>query len=109
MKTVQQEASGAEVVVGEKVFSATYRWQHWIRVISIVALIATGFYIAKPLMSPVPSAEPTNFMYGLFRSWHIIFGFLLTAAVLFKSYLFLFGKKHKAERVAALDIFSPKA
>ena len=92
----------------EMEFSAGYRWQHWIRAISIVALTITGFYIAVPFVTPTPNPEPTNFMYALFRSWHIIFGFIMTWVVLYKSYLFLFGQKHKMERDAVKDIINSK-
>ncbi|MDA3908654.1 MAG: Ni/Fe-hydrogenase, b-type cytochrome subunit [Sulfurimonas sp.] len=88
-------------------FSSVYRWQHWIRAISIVVLTITGFYIAVPFLTPAVNADPTNFMQALIRSWHIIFGFVLISAVLFKSYLFVFGRKHEMERAAIKDIFNP--
>ena len=91
----------------EMEFSAAYRWQHWIRAISIVVLTVTGFYIAVPFIAAEPNPEPTSFMYALFRSWHIIFGFVMTFAVLFKVYLFLFGKKNDIERKAIKDLFNP--
>jgi Ni/Fe-hydrogenase 1 B-type cytochrome subunit len=91
----------------EMEFSAAYRWQHWIRAISIVVLTVTGFYIAVPFVTAEPNPEPTSFMYALFRSWHIIFGFVMTFAVLFKTYLFLFGRKHNIERKAIKDLFNP--
>ncbi len=94
-------------ITQEMEFSAGYRWQHWIRAISIVALTITGFYIAVPFISPTPNPEPTNFMYALFRSWHIIFGFIMTWIVLYKSYLFVFGRKHQMERDAIKDILNP--
>ena len=83
MNTIQH--SHIEV---EKEFTSLYRWQHWIRVLSIVILTITGFYIAEPFVTPMPNSEPTNFMYGLFRSWHEIFGFVMIAVVIFKTYLF---------------------
>jgi Ni/Fe-hydrogenase 1 B-type cytochrome subunit len=91
----------------EMEFSAAYRWQHWIRAISIVVLTVTGFYIAVPFVTAEPNPEPTSFMYALFRSWRIIFGFVMTFAVLFKTYLFLFGRKHNIERKAIKDLFNP--
>ena len=88
-------------------YSALYRLQHWIRAISIVLLIATGFYLAVPAITPAATDEPTNFMYALFRSWHIIIGFVFIAAILLKSYLFLFAKKHSNERAALRDVINP--
>lgn len=88
-------------------YSALYRWQHWIRALSIIILVATGFYLAVPFVTPVPADEPTNFMYSLFRSWHIIVGFIFITAILLKSYLFVFAKKHVNERDALKDVINP--
>lgn len=91
-----------------KEFGPAYRWQHWIRALSILILTITGFYIADPIITPVASSQPDNFMYALFRSWHIIFGFVLTWIVFYKSYLFLFGKKNEMERKAFKDVLNLK-
>lgn len=88
-------------------YSAAYRWQHWIRALSIVFLIASGFYLAVPAITPAATDEPTNFMYALFRSWHIIIGFVFISAILLKSYLFIFAKKHANERAALVDVINP--
>ncbi len=114
MKENHKDASAMEAqkqecdITQEMEFAPSYRWQHWIRALSIVILIITGFYIAEPIITPIASSQPDNFMYALFRSWHIIFGFVLTWVVLYKSYLFLFGKKNKMERKAIKDIFNIK-
>ncbi len=108
MENVDKNAIHNTEIVQEMEFSAGYRWQHWIRALSIVVLTVTGFYIAVPFVSPIPNSEPTNFMYALFRSWHIIFGFVMTSVVLYKSYTFIFNSKNKIERDAIKDIFNPK-
>jgi len=87
-------------------FSAFYRWHHWVRVLSIIILTATGFYIGKPFISPIPSAEPTNFMYALFRSWHEIFGFVMISMFVGKTYYFFFVKKNRHEIKSMEDIFN---
>jgi len=92
----------------EEEFTSIYRWQHWVRALAIVVLTVTGFYIAMPFVSPVPNSEPTNFMYALFRAWHEIFGFVLTAVILFKSYLFVFAKRYRGEIGSVKDFLSPK-
>ena len=92
----------------EKEFSASYRWQHWIRAFSIVALIFTGFYIADPFLTPEPNSEPTNFQQALMRGWHEIIGWVLIAAFFFKSYLFLFTREHRGEMASLKDLFDPK-
>jgi len=105
MKT--NEATNTEIE-REMEFTSLYRWQHWIRALSIVILTVTGFYIAIPFVSPVPNSEPTNFMYALFRGWHEIFGFVLIAVVLFKSYLFVFSKRYRGEAGSIIDFLNPK-
>lgn len=112
MEKVQEDASCETKeedfeIVREMEFSPAYRWQHWIRAFSIVALVITGFYIGDPFISPIPSDKPDNFMYALFRFWHLFFGFILISVIIWKSYLFLFGKKHKMERDAVKDLLNP--
>jgi len=114
MKENHKDASAIEAqtqecnIEQEVEFGVVYRWQHWIRALSIVVLIITGFYIAEPIITPIPSAQPDNFMYALFRSWHIIFGFLLTALIFIKLYRFLFVSKNQMEREALKDIVNIK-
>lgn len=101
------ESLGKIKIVEEEEFGAAYRWQHWIRALSIVVLIVSGFYLAYPFLSPEVNAEPTGFLYALFRSWHEIFGFVLISAVIYKSFLFLFASKHANERRSLLDFLNP--
>jgi len=108
MEKVHNNTSNHEVQIEQEMeFTSVYRWQHWIRAISIVVLTVTGFYIASPFVTPIPNSEPTNFMQALFRSWHEIFGFVLMAVVLFKSYLFIFAKRYRGEIGSVLDFFNP--
>ncbi len=88
-------------------FTSSYRWQHWLRALSIVALVVSGFYIAVPFITPTPHATPTGFLQGYFRAFHLFFGFLLIAVVLFKSYIFLFVKDSSGERRSLLDLINP--
>ncbi len=90
-------------------FSLWLRITHWTRAITIVILTATGFYIAVPILAPALNAgEPTNFLNALFRSWHIIFGFVLICITIGKFYLFFFDKESKLERASFKDFISPK-
>ncbi len=109
MQTVQTTTPHKEVhLEGEMEFSPLYRWQHWIRAISIVILTITGFYIASPFVTPIPNSEPTNFMQGFFRSWHEIFGFVLIAVVILKTYLFVFADRYREEVISIKDFLNPK-
>ena len=90
-------------------FSAGFRWQHWIRAISIFALVATGFYIANPFITHgTPSPTPTRFLQAHIREWHIIFGFALIGAVLYKTIYFFFFPEGKYERKSIVDAFNIK-
>lgn len=90
-------------------FSLWLRLTHWIRVLAIIILTFTGFYIAIPFISPALNMdEPNNYLYALMRSWHIIFGFLLIAVTIGKFYLFIFDKQSQGERASFWDFISPK-
>ncbi len=89
-------------------FSALLRANHWVRAVSIVVLIVTGFYIADPFLAPYVSNEPTNFMNAWWRFWHLVFGFALIATTMIKVYLFLFDKQSQVERTSFFDFISPK-
>ncbi|MDX1808283.1 MAG: Ni/Fe-hydrogenase, b-type cytochrome subunit [Sulfurospirillaceae bacterium] len=89
-------------------FSSGLRWTHWIRVVTIIALTVTGFYIAFVFISPEPSSSPTVFLNAKFRMWHEVAGFVLIAVTLYKAYLFIFTRLSRNERVSMYDILSPK-
>ena len=90
-------------------FSSWLRITHWLRVLAILILIITGFYIAVPFISAaLDMDEPNNYLYALMRFWHIIFGFLLIMVTLGKFYLFIFDKQSRTERVSFWDFISPK-
>ena len=89
-------------------FSGVLRINHWIRVVTMIVLTVTGFYLATPFLTPIVNDEPTNFMYALWRFWHIVFGFLLIGTTIFKIYLFIFDRQSQNERVSFWDFLSPK-
>lgn len=89
-------------------FSSGLRWTHWIRAIAIFALTATGFYLAYVFVAPGISDEPVLFLNAKMRMWHLVFGFLLIAATIFKIYLFIFDRTSRLERVSLIDFLNPK-
>lgn len=89
-------------------FSGVLRFNHWVRVVTMLVLVVTGFYIANPFIIPYTSDEPVNFMNAYWRAWHIIFGFVLIATTLVKIYLFLFDRHSANERVSFWDFLSPR-
>jgi Ni/Fe-hydrogenase 1 B-type cytochrome subunit len=89
-------------------FTPFYRWHHWIRVLSIVVLLVTGFYISVPFIIPAVNAEPTNFVNAEFRAVHQIFGFVMISMFIGKTYYFFFSKKNRMEINSFKDLFSVK-
>ena len=89
-------------------FSSGLRWTHWIRAIAIFALTATGFYLAYVFVAPGISDEPVLFLNAKMRMWHLVFGFLLIAATIFKIYLFILDRTSRLERVSFIDFLNPK-
>ncbi|MDR1451655.1 MAG: Ni/Fe-hydrogenase, b-type cytochrome subunit [Helicobacteraceae bacterium] len=87
-----------ELREAELEFSAVTRALHWIRFVAIVALTITGFCIASVFIAPSISGEPNLFLNARIRMWHEIFGFVLIAVTLFKTYYF-FASKNKAEKL----------
>ena len=89
-------------------FSLWLRLTHWVRVLAIIILTFTGFYIAVPFISAgLNQGEPTNYLNALMRSWHTIFGFVLICLTLGKFYLFIFDKQSKGERASFWDFINP--
>lgn len=94
--------------IAEYEFSIGYRLTHWIRAICIVILIVSGLYIAYVFQKPEISGDPVLFMQAKWRFVHLVFGFVMIGAFIFKTYLFFFDKLSKKERVSIKDFFNPK-
>lgn len=89
-------------------FSIGLRLTHWIRAICIVLLVITGYYIAYVFIAPDPSSEPNVFMQAKFRFAHLVAGFILIGATIFKLYLFVIDKKSRKELISVADFLNPK-
>ncbi|MBR2156560.1 MAG: Ni/Fe-hydrogenase, b-type cytochrome subunit, partial [Campylobacter sp.] len=89
-------------------FSVGLRLTHWIRALCIVVLVITGYYISYVFIAPSVSSEPNLFLQAKWRFVHLVAGFVLIAATIFKLYLFLFDKKSRKELVSIKDFLSPK-
>jgi len=89
-------------------FSICLRATHWLRAISIVILVGTGFYFSYVFQSPVSNGEPVNFMQAKYRFVHEVAGFVLIACIFFKVYLFFFDKMSHKERVSMKDALNLK-
>jgi Ni/Fe-hydrogenase 1 B-type cytochrome subunit len=73
----------------------------------MIILISTGFYLTYVFASPKPAGEPVLFLHAEVRMWHLITGFVLIAATIFKTYLFFFDRMSRVERVSVLDFINP--
>ncbi|MCX2682472.1 Ni/Fe-hydrogenase, b-type cytochrome subunit [Campylobacter sp. MIT 21-1685] len=89
-------------------FSIGLRLTHWIRAVSIVILVGTGYYLSYVFQSPSSPSDPTNFMQAKYRMVHQAVGFVLIGCILFKIYLFFFDRVSKKERISVFDIFNIK-
>ena len=76
------------------VWEQPVRFYHWINGLAILALIATGFYIANPLA--ILSSREASFRYtmGWFRFIHFIGAYLFFFNFLFRIYLGFAGNKY---------------
>ena len=105
-KVHEKEYEPKEEIEQKLEFSTFFRLHHWVRVVSIIILVTTGFYLADPFLQPEIAPEPTNFKYALIRSWHIIFGFVAISMAIAKIYYFFFVKSDRAEISSVKDVFN---
>lgn len=89
--------------VRELEFTPPIRIFHWLRALSIVILVITGFYISWPFL--VAPASTDILIQGWIRFAHIICGFVLTAITVVRAYLFCFSRRNN-ERRSFKDVFS---
>ncbi|HOJ13782.1 MAG TPA: Ni/Fe-hydrogenase, b-type cytochrome subunit [Deltaproteobacteria bacterium] len=77
----------------KKEWSLSLRANHWIMALCIFGLIATGFYIARPITF---SAGETidKFAMGYARYFHLMFGVTLTFLFVWRVYLMFFSRFH---------------
>jgi Ni/Fe-hydrogenase 1 B-type cytochrome subunit len=76
-----------------KEWSVPIRINHWGMVISIFALIVTGFYIAGPF-TVYEGETAKKFFMGDVRFVHILFGVFLSFIFIWRVYLAFFSKFH---------------
>ncbi|MCB2182498.1 MAG: Ni/Fe-hydrogenase, b-type cytochrome subunit [Desulfobulbaceae bacterium] len=76
------------------VWSILFRLFHWALALSIVVLAITGFYIHDPWTNSVLEGGG-RFPMATMRYIHFVAGFVFTAALIVRLYLFLFGNRHE--------------
>ncbi|MBD1577160.1 Ni/Fe-hydrogenase, b-type cytochrome subunit [Vibrio sp. S11_S32] len=80
----------------EFAFSPLIRIFHWLRFLSIVTLIASGFYIAWPFLMTPKSSDVL--VQGWVRFAHLVFGFIFAGITITRCYLFLFSRDNSERR-----------
>ena len=75
------------------VWESPIRIAHWILTLSIVALLATGFFIAWPWAS-LQGEATYAFLMGRVRQIHFIAGYFLLAAFVIRIYWFFMGNNY---------------
>ena len=80
-----QPAEDARVVERGVPYRWVYLWHwpiramHWAAAVSIVVLVATGFYIGRPYFAPAPGAAIDHYMMGRMRFAHFAAAGVLVA------------------------------
>ncbi len=77
-----------------KVWGVLLRLYHWTLVLSIVALVATGFYINNPWTNTTLEGSVAWPM-ATMRYIHFLAGYCFTAAILVRLFLLLFGNRQE--------------
>ncbi len=75
-------------------WSVLLRLYHWALVLSIVTLVVTGFYINNPWTNTTLEGS-VSFPMATMRYIHFVAGYLFSAAIMVRIYLFLFGNKQE--------------
>lgn len=75
-------------------WSILLRLFHWSFALSIVALVATGFYIHYPWTNTYLEGN-SSFPVGTMRYLHFVAGFVFTGSILARLYLLLFGNRQE--------------
>jgi Ni/Fe-hydrogenase 1 B-type cytochrome subunit len=80
-------------------FRRRYVWQwpirlyHWVNVLCVTVLFATGMYIASPILAPAGEAY-RNFVMGTVREVHFAFAFIFMVAFVWRMYWFWMGNNY---------------
>jgi|ERR1039458_2948580 Ni/Fe-hydrogenase 1 B-type cytochrome subunit len=83
----------------ELLYARKYVWQlpirlcHWVNVLAITTLFATGLYISSPILAPNGEAWQ-HFVMGRVRQIHFISGYVLLFSFLVRIYWFYVGNNY---------------
>ncbi len=78
----------------KNVWSLLLRLFHWSLVLSIIALVTTGFYINTPWTNTTLHGS-TEWPMATMRYIHFVAGYLFAAAIMVRIYLYFFGNRQE--------------
>jgi Ni/Fe-hydrogenase 1 B-type cytochrome subunit len=90
------------------VWEAPVRLWHWVMVLAMFVLIATGFFIGVPPPT-VPGEASENFLFGYIRFAHFAAGYVLAVFFVLRVYWAFVGNKYAREIfLVPLSLFTAK-
>lgn len=78
----------------KKCWSILFRLYHWAFALSIVCLVTTGFYIHEPWTNTMIEGS-ASWPMAWMRYIHFVAGYVFTAAVLVRLFLYIFGNSQE--------------
>lgn len=97
---MQQAAQGGRTQHAVYVYEAPVRLWHWITVLAMTVLMATGYFIGTPFLM-LPGDDAGMYLMGYVRFAHFAAGYLLAVGFAGRIYWALVGNEH------ARQIFMP--
>ncbi|MEW5802698.1 MAG: Ni/Fe-hydrogenase, b-type cytochrome subunit [bacterium] len=82
----------SEPLIMKKQWSLALRINHWTMAASIVILVISGLYIARPLTILGAGETWQKFSIAKVRFIHLLFGFILTSLLAWRAYLAFFSR-----------------
>jgi len=76
------------------VYEAPMRIWHWINALSVIVLIATGYYIGNPLLPAMSGEASANFFMGYVRFAHFAASYIFAVGLLGRIYWALAGNQY---------------
>ncbi len=76
------------------VWDGFVRTSHWVNVLAVAVLIATGFYIGNPVFRP-SADEPQRMLMGTVRNVHFVAAVIFTLNGLARAYWFFAGHTYR--------------
>ncbi|RQH07069.1 Ni/Fe-hydrogenase, b-type cytochrome subunit [Paraburkholderia dinghuensis] len=97
---------GGKRVVSVYVYQAPVRLWHWLTVLSVMVLCASGYFIGKPL--PTLSGEASaHFLMGYIRFAHFCAGYVLAIGLIFRACYAFFGNTFSRE-IFIVPVWDPQ-